>query len=304
MRYSLDQLETFAVVVHAGSFSAAARRLGKTQSTISTAIANLEIDLGVMLFDHSNRTPALTEAGQRLLREAELVLERCASLEAHAQALGDVVERTLTLAIEVPPSALMAPLQAFAEAFAHIRLDIRHPIHGDVTTLVRDGTVDFGIGFSQPHTARDLAFRQLGKLILVHVVSRHHPLAREASVDFGTLRQHRRLAFSAHSHSLPSTEYLESTQEWEAENYLVLLEMMRAGLGWTTLPRQLVRDGIERGEFVELQLAAYPHTDWLVGVDLVWAKSRVIGRAGLWLMDCLTRHKVFELDRNGNPTTL
>jgi len=304
VRYSLDQLETFSTIAHAGSFSAAARRLGKTQSTVSTAIANLEIDLGVALFDRSSRSPTLTEAGQRLLLEAELVLERCASLEAHALALGDTIERTLTLAIEIPASALTEPLRAFAATFPHVDLDIRHPFHGDVTTLVRDGSVDFGIGFSQPHYTRDLAFRQLGKLILVHVVSRDHPLARETTVDFGTLRQHRRLAFSAHSNTLPSTEYLESTQEWKAENYLVLLEMMRAGLGWTTLPRQLVRDGIARGEFVELQLTAYPHTDWLVGVDLIWAQSRVMGRAGAWLMDCLARHKVFELDRSGHPTTL
>jgi hypothetical protein len=29
-----------------------------------------------------------------------------------------------------------------------------------------------------------------------------------------------------------------------------------------------------------------------------------MGRAGTWLMDCLARHKVFELDRSGHPTTL
>lgn len=50
-----------------GSFSAAARKLGKSQSTVSTAIANLEIDLGLNLFDRSSRKPMLTEHGRVVL---------------------------------------------------------------------------------------------------------------------------------------------------------------------------------------------------------------------------------------------
>ncbi|MFK0376644.1 LysR family transcriptional regulator [Pandoraea sp. NPDC090278] len=304
MRYSLEQLETFAAVANAGSFSAAARRLGKTQSTVSTAIANLEIDLGVELFDRTSRIPGLTDAGRKLLRETELILERCLALDAHANALGEDVERKLTLAIEVPHNTLMAPLTDFAEAFPYVDLDIRHPVHGDVTTLVGDGTADFGIGFAKPRYSRDFSFTQMGKLTLIHVVSREHPLAQVERVDFGVLRQHRRLIFSAHGETLPSTEYLEATRVWQADSFLALLEMMRAGLGWTTLPRQMIRHGLERGEFVELQLSAYPHTDWHVGVDLVWAKAHVMGPACNWLMRRMAQHKVFELDRNGNPTTL
>ena len=41
MHYSLEQLEVFVLATQAGGFTAAARRIGKTQSTISTAIANL-----------------------------------------------------------------------------------------------------------------------------------------------------------------------------------------------------------------------------------------------------------------------
>ena len=57
MRYSLDQLEIFSAVVEAGSFSAAARRQQRTQSSVSAAIANLEADLGVLLFDAAVTVP-------------------------------------------------------------------------------------------------------------------------------------------------------------------------------------------------------------------------------------------------------
>ncbi len=55
MRHSPEALTAFAEAATLGSFSAAARKLGKSQSTVSSAIANLEIDLGLSLFDRSSR---------------------------------------------------------------------------------------------------------------------------------------------------------------------------------------------------------------------------------------------------------
>ena len=62
MHLSPESLEAFVQAVSLGSFSAAARKLGKSQSTVSEAIARLEIDLGLELFDRSGRQPQLTEA--------------------------------------------------------------------------------------------------------------------------------------------------------------------------------------------------------------------------------------------------
>ena len=67
MRYSPEALTAFVETVAAGSFSAAARRLRKSQSTISTSIANLEADLGFELFDRSARHPVLTAQGEQVL---------------------------------------------------------------------------------------------------------------------------------------------------------------------------------------------------------------------------------------------
>ncbi|VTR34556.1 HTH-type transcriptional activator AllS [Serratia fonticola] len=65
MRYSPEALLAFVEAAALGSFSAAARRLRKSQSTISTAIANLEADLGLTLFDRQARQPVLTELAAR-----------------------------------------------------------------------------------------------------------------------------------------------------------------------------------------------------------------------------------------------
>jgi len=303
MRYSLEQLEIFTAAVEAGSFSAAARRLGRTQSSVSAAIANLETDLRVELFDRSTRIPALTLAGQRLLREATDVLERCLELDRHARGLSEQVEPRVELAIEVPHAALMPPLRAFAERFPFVDLDIRHPLHGNVSALVQQGEAALGVAFSQPHYARELGFVQMGKLVMAHVAAADHPLGRMERVGFGELRRHRRLVFSAHSERLPSSEYLGATRRWQAESHQALLEMARAGLGWATLPRLLVLRELAAGDLVELRLDAYPHTDWLIGVDLLWHKSQPPGQAAGWLRDELARFKVTERDSVGHPTT-
>lgn len=302
MPFSMDQLQVFTVVVETGSFSAAARHLGKTQSTISSAIANLEIDLGVTLFDRTSRNPALTQAGRTLLTEAHAVLERCLSLGAHAASLADANPAELTLAIEIPYNTVMPVLVDFEREFPYVDLTIRNPTYGDVSDLVKRGEANLGVAFAQPGYPPELTFVQLGKLIMAHVTHPAHPLASLDAVTFADLHAHRRLAFSAHADKLPTTEYLRATRTWQAESYLALMEMVSNGLGWATLPRQLIREALAKGELVELQLAAYPHTDWLVGVDLLWRATGQCSRAERWLRQRFQQHMIFEVGACGQKT--
>lgn len=62
MHYSPEALIAFVEAAALGSFSAAARKLRKSQSTISTAIANLEADLGLTLFDRQARQPVFNRS--------------------------------------------------------------------------------------------------------------------------------------------------------------------------------------------------------------------------------------------------
>ncbi|HLB96362.1 MAG TPA: LysR family transcriptional regulator, partial [Acetobacteraceae bacterium] len=84
---TLDQLHLLTVVVEAGSFSAAARRLHRAQSVISYTIANLEAQLGVALFARDGRRPVLTEAGRALIADARRIGRQVDELRARAAAL-------------------------------------------------------------------------------------------------------------------------------------------------------------------------------------------------------------------------
>ncbi|HFK2041589.1 TPA: LysR family transcriptional regulator, partial [Pseudomonas aeruginosa] len=99
MHLSPESLEAFVQAVSLGSFSAAARKLGKSQSTVSEAIARLEIDLGLELFDRSGRQPQLTEAGRTLLGRVEEVLGASDRLRRVAALLAGGSEPRVTLAL-------------------------------------------------------------------------------------------------------------------------------------------------------------------------------------------------------------
>src|SRR5690606_4504951 len=215
-----------------------------------------------------------------------------------------VDQTSMTIAIEIPYSAVIQPLIALAEQFPHIDITIRTPHGGRVAELLVTGEIDLAITFAQNTYPRNIQFHQMGKLILTHVVHREHPLAKQSKVSFLELKKHRRLTLSAHKNQLPTTQYLDANQTWEAESYLALLELVKAQLGWATLPRQLILDEIHQGELVELPLEAYPYTDWICGVDLLWAKHNQMPVGTQWLKRKLIERKIFELDRSANSTTL
>jgi len=69
------ELAAFIAVVEAGGFSAAGRRTGDSQSSISKAVGALEKRLGVMLFNRSTRSVTLTDDGQRYYQRTKPLLE-------------------------------------------------------------------------------------------------------------------------------------------------------------------------------------------------------------------------------------
>ena len=85
---SFDQLRVFLTVVETGSFTAAAKKLGRAISAVSYTIANLEQQLGISLFDRGQtRKPKLTEAGLAVLSKASVVAVGVDDLRASVRAL-------------------------------------------------------------------------------------------------------------------------------------------------------------------------------------------------------------------------
>jgi DNA-binding transcriptional LysR family regulator len=96
----LENLEVFVAAAESGSFTQAARKLGKTPAAVTRAIAALEARTGLRLFNRTTRAMALTEAGGRYLDQAKRALAEFATLELTAA--GDQAAPRGTLTITAP----------------------------------------------------------------------------------------------------------------------------------------------------------------------------------------------------------
>jgi DNA-binding transcriptional LysR family regulator len=145
---SIDQLAVFLSVVETGSFAAAGRKLGRATSAISYTIANLELQLGLPLFDRDRtRRPALTKAGAAVLSEARTVQVGVDNLRAKVKGLLEGLEPEVALVVDVmlPTSRLVDAMQAFGAAFPTVALRLHVEALGAVTQLVNSGVAHIGI---------------------------------------------------------------------------------------------------------------------------------------------------------------
>lgn len=111
--HGFQPLLAFAETAKFGNFSAAAREMGCTPSTLAKAVARLEGHLGIRLFHRTTRQVTLTDEGQRLFIRCQRVLAELELL--HEEASGIRAEPTGTLRIDMPVTfgrLVMLPLLA------------------------------------------------------------------------------------------------------------------------------------------------------------------------------------------------
>src|SRR4051794_15066127 len=136
------------IVAESGSFSAAARLLDRKQSTLSYAVATLERQLGVLLFDRTDgQRPKPTEIGRLLLLEMQAVVRRADEIRKQAQAAAKGLESELSIVIDdhYPATELADLLAGFAEHFPTVQLRLTVESMGAVHERVLDGKAVLGI---------------------------------------------------------------------------------------------------------------------------------------------------------------
>lgn len=121
----LQQLRAFFLVVQAGSFSAAARRLHRTQSAVSHAVRKLEESAGVRLLDRRGREVRPTDEGRRLHRACESVFATLGAAQEDLQREHRRAEGRIRLGatVEFGCSVLMRHIQPFLAAHPGLELD-------------------------------------------------------------------------------------------------------------------------------------------------------------------------------------
>jgi DNA-binding transcriptional LysR family regulator len=139
---NLDLLRAFVTVVDARSFTASARLLNSTQSTISQKILRLEEATGQHLLNRGRRRVQPTEAGEQLLGYARRML--MLNDEASAAMSGTAVTRTLRLGLpEDFASRLVTPaLAQFMRDHPNVKLEVTSGLSRDLQRSFNMGEFD------------------------------------------------------------------------------------------------------------------------------------------------------------------
>jgi DNA-binding transcriptional LysR family regulator len=233
----LRYLETFATVLDAGTFLAAARTLRCSQSTVTLHIQELERELGLQLFSREGRRARLTPAGESLRALSQRVRDSVLALRRGAEELRDGGAGEVALgAVEPAASTRVSPvLAAFSQARPRLRLRLEVSGTATLSRRVADGQLAFAV-VSPPPGSLGLAFQPCFRQRMVLLLPRRHPLARSRRIRARDLASTRMLLTEHGCAYREATEAALRTRGVEVE---CMLE-----IGSTGALRAAVRDGL------------------------------------------------------------
>jgi DNA-binding transcriptional LysR family regulator len=256
MNTTLDEWEILHTVVQLGGFAPAAEQLNRSQSTISYAIARLQEQLGIRLFELKGRKAHLTETGRVLLADAEPHLAGFHQLEQRARSLARGGESEIRLSVDsiFPNNRLFAALAEFTRQFPYARPKLRQG-----TFLSAD--LEFSTHNSQLCVtglmSSEFFVKPILDITMLAVARRDHPLhSLRKKVSRAEMLQHTLVtiegvaAGSRHQPRVPAQRFLAvSTIE-------AAIDAVCSGLGFGWLPKHRIQHCLEDGELLPLRMPA------------------------------------------------
>jgi DNA-binding transcriptional LysR family regulator len=284
---TFEQLNVFVAVAEEGSFAAAAKRLGRAVSVVSYAVANLEAQLGLALFERQNtRKPVLTPAGGTMLAEAKVIARGFDNLLAKAKGLLDGLEAEIEVAVDVmlPCGRVGAVLSEFRNLFPSVSLRLHAETLSAVTAMV--DRKEAAIGISGPFFSGVDTLEQLpaGLETIVPVAAPSHPIARLTTIDPGEVFNHTQLALNDRAmFGYARTPCTFGPHVWRTADLGAMMGMLRDGIGWGHVPLAMAQEDLAKGSLVQLVIPEHPGGTYRFAG--IWRRDMPPGPAGRWLVD-------------------
>lgn len=258
-----EQLVVLHAIVTEGTFRGAAERLSKSQSAVSHMLKNLENEIDILLLSREEYRPKLTSAGEVFYRQATRVLQQMQQLRSMAKSLSAKQEAEVLLAV-----AATYPLQPLLKVIAdvsaqypstHIRLS-RESMGGPIERLLGNdadmiiATMD-GVPTDQVEAIA---------LFTATIIPVSHPEFEPAqSSHMKTVSEMQSyvqvvVADSSRGELSQSRDLLPGGLRWTVSDFAAKKEVLLAKMGWGGIPEHLIRDELDRGKLVALNVEGYP----------------------------------------------
>ena len=286
MNINQEQLIIFKTVIESGSFSAAARKLGKVPSAVSMSIANLEIDLNLQLFLREGREPTATAQALTLYEKTEQLLTEMNQWKQHAYALSHGLESSLNIVVvsELLHMQWIDYIAILEAEFPSLQINIFSAPQEDALNMLLNQTAQLAMMFEREQLESREQFVELKREVLVPVAALHTELATFKQVRYEQILQNRQIVVASRDRSL-KPELLFSKKYWRTDNNLSACAMIIDGLGWGILPL----DMLNQNPHIHQQLKILDFLDFSPKfeyfIDLVWSRESELGAAARFLID-------------------
>jgi DNA-binding transcriptional LysR family regulator len=274
----IRQLRAFTAIAETGTFTAAAERVHVTQAAISMQIRQLERETGVRLFVRAPRRVLLTEAGEKLLERARVILrEHDAALNELAALTGADKGRLRigSASAKVSGDPLPQILKKLKAAHAAVETSVFSGTSEELVQRLMNGEIDAAF-VSLPVEARGVQTELLNEDYLVAIASPRHKLAKQKVVSAYSLSSEklilgerggntRRLIdqFFAQAGVTPNVAM-------ELSRLAAIKRMVEEDMGVGIVPLQSVQEEVARGTLVRW---------WIEGAQINWqlGLARLVG---------------------------
>lgn len=159
MRPTLRQLQYLIAIAETGRFSDAARRVHVSQPSLSDQIAELEMELGVVLIERSRKGAMLTPAGEEAVRRARRILRAVEDLKASMQGGADTLAGEIRLGVlpTVGPYLLPGAARRLHSDYPKLRLIVREERTRELSANLDSGALDAVVSAPDEHPNRPFA---------------------------------------------------------------------------------------------------------------------------------------------------
>jgi DNA-binding transcriptional LysR family regulator len=254
------QLQVLVAVVETSSFTAAAERLGMTQSAVSHALAGLEAALGVPLVDRQWRGVALTAIGETVVSHARAILSETEHIRQSCAAIRGLAEGKVRIGSLASVSARLLPqiLRGFRQNYPQIELVVFEGTDQEVWEWIRTRAVDIGF-VTMPNDGVETVPLLQDEMCVV--VADQQPLARHQRIPVAQLGEEPFILSRSGCGPLIRAIFRDARVAFQAQfeigDVSTILAMVREGLGISIVPRMSLPNELQGIAVLHLEPPAY-----------------------------------------------
>lgn len=246
---TLRQLQFFLALARRKSFSKAARDCLVSQSTLSSAIKELEVVLDCQLVDRSTRAFALTPAGEEVAARAAPLLAMAEDLARMASARRPLEgEFRLGVIPTIAPFLLPEASEQLKRDYSKLKLILREDLTANLAERLAAGLIDAAV-LAFPYDLPGADLIEIGEDPFWFATFPDDPLANKRALQAEDLDKTNLLLLEdghcLREHAIEACKLRRpEAAAYAATSLFTLTQMVRSGLGATLLPAMAVRSGM------------------------------------------------------------